>query len=165
MADRNPTTTLQPIDFGLVTPDTALELAGSLFELVPDVSDDPTPRMMAAILNAPDPKAINHIFESRSIKASAGRTARFNAIRKAPSDFTTGPKFYLIADVAWADNGESDVLTISSLMSIVELLQAQRLGWFPLTATVVQKDRKTSNGFFPIHLRITEYTQPDAAKA
>lgn len=154
---------LQAVQQGLITPDKALEHAGALFDLVPDVTEEPTPRMLAMILNADTPEQINKVFESRSIKQSAGKVARFNAIRKAPSDFPEGPRFYLIADVTWKDTGEQDVLTISSLMSMIELLAAQQRGWFPLTAEVVQKDRKTRRGFYPIHLKITDYTVPNGA--
>lgn len=154
---------VQAVDQGLVTVDNALERAGELFDLIPDIEDDPTPRMMAAILNADDPSDINRIFESRAIKAAAGRTARFDALRKAPSDFAdTGPAFYLVADVTWKDTGEQDVLTISSQMSMLELLVAQQKGWLPLTAEVVQKERKTKRGFHPIHLRILEHTVADS---
>lgn len=136
-----------------VSPTEALIQARSLIEDIADVVDDPTPRMAAAILNAEDPEDWEAIFTGKSIKDSAGAKVRFVSLRKAPSDFEGPVPYFLIAEIINLETGESDVLTISSVMSMLQLVAAYHRGWLPLDAEVVRKDRPTKRGFHPIHLK------------
>jgi hypothetical protein len=44
-------------------------------------------------------------------------------------------------------------MTISSVMSMLQLLVANQRGWLPLDVEVVRKKKATKRGFFPIHLK------------
>lgn len=130
-----------------------LQQVNSILDTVPDLDDDPTPRMAAAILAAADPLDWNSVFESKSIKKSARQLVRFESIRKAPSSFQGGIPYYLVADVTYLETGETGVMSVSSMMAVIQLLAAHVNGWLPVECEVVQKDKATKNGFYPIHLR------------
>jgi len=142
------TTALVPL-----TPEQALQEIPHLFDLIPDVTEDPTPRMAAAILNADDPEDWEAIFAGKSIKDSAGKKVRVVALRRAPSDYEGAIKQYLIAETIDLATGEADIMTISSVMSMLQLLVANQRGWLPLDVEVVRKAKATKRGFFPIHLK------------
>jgi hypothetical protein len=149
------TKVITPTNSALVplTPEQALAEIPQLFDLVPDVTEDPTPRMAAAILNADDPEDWEAIFSGKSIKDSVGAKVRVVAIRKSASDFEGPIKQFLIAETVNVETGESDVMTISSVMSMLQLLVANQRGWLPLDVEVVRKKKATKRGFFPIHLK------------
>lgn len=127
-----------------------------LLDAVPTVDDDPTPKMAEAILTAQDPSDWASVFEGKSIKENAGAKVRFHAIRKLPSSFDGLVPSYLVADITNLDTGEVDVMSVSSTMSILQLLVAHQRGWFPLDAEIVKKERPTARGFHPIHLKAIE---------
>src|SRR5690349_2837070 len=101
------TTAMTPVKTDLVpvSPTEALQRAQALIEDIADVTDDPTPRMAAAILNADDPEDWEAIFKGRSIKDSAGVKVRVTALRKAPSQFEGAVPWFLIADVTNLETG------------------------------------------------------------
>jgi hypothetical protein len=136
-----------------LTPEQALAEIPSLLAAIPDVTDDPTPRMAAAILAADDPEDWEAAFSGRSIKDSAGKKVRIVALRKAPSQFKGVIDQFLIAEIVDLETGESDVMTISSVMSVLQLLVAHDRGWLPLDVEVVRKATPTRRGFHPIHLK------------
>ena len=136
-----------------VSPTEALTQARSLIEAIADVVDDPTPRMAAAILNAEDPEDWEAVFSGKSIKDSAGARVRITALRKAPSAFEGPVPYFLIAEITNLDTGETDVMTISSVMSMLQLVVAHDRGWLPLDVEVIRKDKPTRRGFHPIHLK------------
>jgi hypothetical protein len=146
-----------------VNPNEALTQARALIEAIADVTEDPTPHMAAAILNADDPEDWESIFKGRSIKDSAGVRVRITALRKAPSQFEGPVPYFLIADVVNLETGESDVMTISSVMSMLQLVTAHQRGWLPLDVEVVRKDKPTRRGFHPIHLKAISAPKPLSA--
>jgi hypothetical protein len=141
-------TALVPLDY-----EQALAAVPALFDAIADVDDDPTPRMAAAILKADDPGDWEAVFSGKSIKDSAGKKVRVIALRKAPSNFKGPIAQFLIAEVVDLETGEADVMTISSTMSVLQLLVAHQRGWLPLDVEVVRKASPTKRGFYPIHLR------------
>lgn len=145
------TTALAPLTY-----DQALAAVPALFDAIADVDDDPTPRMAAAILNADDPGDWEAVFSGKSIKDSAGKRVRVTALRKAPSSYEGPIRQFLIAEIVDLETGEADVMTISSIMSVLQLLVAHQRGWLPLDVEVVRKGKPTKRGFFPIHLRALE---------
>jgi hypothetical protein len=148
-------TAITPTSTALVplSPEQALAEIPGLLAAIPDVTDDPTPRMAAAILAADDPEDWEAAFSGRSIKDSAGKKVRIVALRKAPSQFKGVIDQFLIAEIVDLESGESDVMTISSVMSVLQLLVAHDRGWLPLDVEVVRKKKATKRGFFPIHLK------------
>ena len=134
--------------------DIDLAEVNSIMDLVPDVDEDPTPRMAAAIMAAGDPEDWASVFEGQSIKDNAGKKIRVTAIRKAPSSYDGPIKQFLVADVIYLDSGEAGVLSISSVISMIQLLVAHQRQWLPLDFEIVQKDKPTRKGFFPIHLKV-----------
>jgi len=159
LAKTQPTSSLVP-----VSPTEALVQARTLIEAIGDVTDDPTPRMAAAILNADDPEDWESVFSGKSIKDSAGARVRITALRKSPSTYEGPVPYFLIAEIVNLDTGEADVMTISSIMSMLQLVVAHDRGWLPLDVEVVRKDKPTRRGFHPIHLKAIS-APPRAAKA
>jgi hypothetical protein len=137
-----------------LSPEAALAEIPALFDAIPDVSDDPTPRMAAAILNADDPDDWESVFSGRSIKDSAGKKVRVVALRKLPSSYEGIVKQYLVAEIIDLETGEHDVMTVSSVISMLQLLKAHKEGWLPLDVEVKRKEKPTARGFYPIHLKV-----------
>jgi hypothetical protein len=158
-------TSLTPATTALVSvsPTEALTQARSMIEAIPEVTDDPTDRMAAAILNADDPEDWEGIFKGKSIKDSAGAKIRITALRRGDSNYKGAVPYFLIADFSNLDTGEQDVMTISSVMSMLQLITAYHRGWLPLDAEVIRKATPTKRGFFPIHLKAITTPKPVAA--
>jgi hypothetical protein len=142
-----------------LTPEQALAQVPELLAAIPDVTEDPTPRMAAAILTADDPEDWESVFKGRSIKDSAGKQVRILAIRKAPSQFKGVIDQFLIAEIIDLETGEADVMTVSSVMSVLQLLVAHNRGWLPLDVEVMRKATPTRRGFHPIHLKALSKVQ------
>lgn len=132
---------------------TALEQINATLAEIPTVEDDPTEAMLQLVIDASSPKDWNAIFQSESLRDSAGKRFRLNAYRALKSDFEGGLTHYLVVDATSLETGERQVLTCSSQMAIAQIFNATRRGVWPIDVEIVQKDKPTKAGFRPIHLR------------
>ena len=143
-----------------VTPSEAIQAVKSALERITIADEDPTPRMAAFVLSHPPEEWEELWAKLPNVRDNAGRQVRVNALRVRESDFEGPFGLYLIADVTWLDTGESDLLSCSSQMSIVQLVKLYLDGKLPADVEIVAKDKPTKRGFRPIHLR---YLSPAGA--
>lgn len=134
-------------------PSSALAAVLSVLAQVPAVEDDPTPRMMEAILNAGSAADWESLFNAQHFKDSAGRRVRVHTFRVSKSEFPGGLGAFFICDVTMLDTGEETVMTIGSDMAMAQLLNCWKRGDLPHDFEVVKKDRPTKAGFYPMRLR------------
>jgi hypothetical protein len=131
----------------------ALALVREVLAEIPAVEDDPTPRMMAAILAAPDAASWEDLFNASHFKDSAGRQVRVHTFRQNPSQYPGNLNVYFLCDVTFLDTGENDVMTVGSDMAMAQLLNCWKRGDLPHDFEIVRKDRPTKAGFYPMRLR------------
>lgn len=150
----NDTTDLVPQANGeLVETDQAMEQILTVFNALNTVDEDPTPRMMAAIMAEPDPAKWEKVFTAQHFKDSAGQRWVLNNPRRSPSNFDNRfGKQYLVCDAYNPRNGEASVMTISSEMAMVQLLACQARDLLPAEFEIVRKKEATRRGFFPMRL-------------
>jgi hypothetical protein len=143
------------------SPDADLELAAQqllapmrqFIESLPNVDDDPTPRMMQKIFESPDAGSWEDVFTAAHFKDSVGKQVRIHTFRPSPSTYPGGLKWYLVCEVTWLDTGEVDVLTISSQMAMAQLLNCWKRNDLPHDFEIVAKPRPSKRGFTPMRLR------------
>ncbi|HVA92326.1 MAG TPA: hypothetical protein VNL71_21075 [Chloroflexota bacterium] len=137
----------------VVTNNAALSLMQPILDTLPTLEDDPTERMMAAILEAASAGDANALFDTWSLKDSAGEAFRFNTIRAAESQYGGRLGFFLVADVVRLKTGEAGVMTVGGDIAIAQLLNCWKRQDFPHDFEVVEKPTPTKAGFKPIRLR------------
>lgn len=125
----------------------------ALAATVPDVFDDPTERMVAAILEADNPQDWEELFSAIHFKDSANKRFRVNTFRVTTSAYQGGPGFFLILDVTDKETGESGIMTCGSTMAMAQLLNAWKRGQLPIDVEILKKETPTKNGFYPMRLR------------
>lgn len=120
---------------------------------IPPVTEDPTPRMMAAIAAAPDAKSWEDLFSAAHFKESAGKRIRVHTIRVNDSQYEGKLGVYFLCDITFLDTGEDDVMSVGSEIAMAQLANCWRRGDFPHDFEIVKKDRPTKAGFYPMRLR------------
>jgi hypothetical protein len=133
----------------------ALQPMMEALKTVPTITEDPTPRMMAAMLLCEDPGQWESMWSASHFQRCAGRRCRVQAIRWAESSFDGALPFYLICDVVWLDGderGETDVLTVSSEMAMAQLLGLHTHGNLPWDVEIWRSPKPARSGFFPMRL-------------
>ena len=136
------------------TPATSAMLAlRSALAEIPTVDEDPTPKMMAAILAAPDASSWEDLFNAAHFKDYNGRKLRVHAFRQAESQYSGGLGVYFLLDATDLETGEDIVMTCGSDMAMAQLLNCWRRGDLPHDFEVVKKDRPTKAGFYPMRFR------------
>jgi hypothetical protein len=138
--------------------DSPLAVLKQAIQTIPWADTDPTERMTKYILNEPPEKWEELWAGLPSIRDMAGKRVVIHALRIRESDFEGPLGVYLICDVTFLPSGEKGLMSISSQMSIVQLVRLYQLGKLPATVEVVQKEKKTKRGFNPIHLRYVDQT-------
>ncbi len=132
---------------------------------IPEATEDPMPRMMAAIAAAPDAQSWEDLFSAAHFKDNAGKRVRVHGVRVMESQYPGRLGIFLLADVTYLDTGEETVMTIGSEMAMAQLANCHRRGDFPHDFEIVKKDRPTKAGFFPMRLRsIQRATTGDPAE-
>lgn len=92
--------------------------------------------------------------QQEAIHASSvlGRPLRIVGIRFQESDFTeAGPDFYMLVDCV-TDDGEPYSITCGAVNVMAQLWKLDQLGAFPLSAQIVETERKTKAGYTPMWL-------------
>jgi hypothetical protein len=133
--------------------ESALALVKSVLADIPTVEDDPTPRMMAAMVQATDAAQWEELFAAAHFKDNAGKQVRIHTFRQAPSQYEGSLGVFFICDVTWLATGENDVLTIGSDMAMAQLLNCWKRGDLPHDFEIVKKDKPTRAGFYPMRLK------------
>lgn len=134
-------------------PSSALAAVRAVLAQVPAVEDDPTPRMMEAIIHAKSAAEWESLFSAAHFKDSADRRVRVHTFRVSESAFPGGLGVFFICDVTFLDTGEETVLTVGSDMAMAQLLNCWQRGDLPHDFEVVKKDKPTKAGFYPMRFR------------
>lgn len=129
------------------------QVLDDVLKTVPGAEEDPTPRMMAFILESDSAQQWDLLFESANVKDNVGRKIRVHTLRQAPSSFEGRLGFFLIADVTWLDTGEESVISCSSEIAVAQLLNCWKRDDLPHDFEIIAKDKPTRRGFIPIRLR------------
>lgn len=126
-----------------------------LFAKIPQAdTDQAMERIVLQILSAEGPEDLDAPWESNSIKDLAGRVLVVTDMKLLPSDYESGPKWYLGLDVVLEADGTKSFASCSSISCMAQLAHAYNKGWLPLKVVPRQAERRSSNGYFPIHLEI-----------
>lgn len=147
MTDIQGNTGLAQVGDGILAPLRAIVAS------IPQVTEDPTPRMMAAIAAAPNAESWEDLFSAAHFKDSAGKRVRVHAIRVNDSQFKGRLGVYFLADITWLDTGQEDVMSVGSEMAMAQLANCYARNDFPHDFEIVVKDRPTKAGFYPMRLR------------
>lgn len=121
---------------------------------VPDAGGDGMEGILRTILQAGNAADLDAPWRSDGLGAYLNVELEFQAIRKMPSDFTSGIGWFLIADAAIVDTGELVTMTTGAGSVVAQLLRAWSLGSFPLRAIPRQSARPTAEGYYPQHLEM-----------
>lgn len=126
-----------------------------LFAKIPQAdSDQAMERIVLQILQAEDPSELDAAWDSNSIKELVGRVLVVNDMKLLPSDYASGPQWYLGLEVTLEATGENGFASCSSISCMAQLAHAYNKGWLPLKVVPRQAERRSRNGYFPIHLEI-----------
>lgn len=78
----------------------------------------------------------------------------FRQVWWLPSSQAAGPGFYACVDAVNVNTGESAILTCGSISVLVQLGRIMQQGWNDKAWILVRAERATSNGFYPLKLRL-----------
>ena len=148
-------TTSAPAETALVptTPVSPLAIVKDILGTVAQADEDPTERMAQFILNNP-PERWEELWAGLpSIRDAKGDTFTIEAVRARESDFEGPLGVYLILEVRYPGAEETNLISCSSQMSMVQILALVKGKRLPAKVQVVEKDKPTKAGFRPIHLR------------
>lgn len=123
-------------------------------KLVPTENGAGMEGMLSRLLAATSIADLNKPWESTSGRLLAGRTLSIRGIIQRPSTFAGGVTIFLVVDSVDMKTGEEVTWTTSAIMTVMQLVMAYKLGFFPLTAEVVVAERPTAGGFYPYHLNV-----------
>lgn len=136
-----------------VNGESTLAKVNAFLETVPSAEEDPTESMLSAIINSPSPADWESVFVSRSFKDSDKAKIRIHAYRPSETQFDSDLKWFLVLDVTDLTSGERGVMTCGSLMSVAQIINAERTVGLPIDVEVVRKPNPTKAGFHPMRLR------------
>lgn len=106
---------------------------GAMLELVPDAGEGGMDGILLALAQASDPADLDAPWRTAGLGELVGIALHVTGIRKAPSDYAGGLPFFLIIDGAIKETGETVAVTTGAIGAVAQLLNAMRLGAFPLT--------------------------------
>lgn len=121
---------------------------------VPDAGGDGFESILAALLLAKDVMDLDAPWRSAGFGELVNVPLVITGIRKMPSDFQGGLPWFLIADGAIVETGETVAVTTGAVSIVAQLAQAHALGGFPLRVIPRQSERPSKSGFYPQHLEI-----------
>ena len=116
--------------------------------------DDAMARIVAQILNAETPEELEEPWNGEGMRGLAGRLLRISEVRRLPSEFLSGPGWYLGCTAMLVETGESKFVTTGSLSILAQLGRAVQAGWLPLDVVPREADKPTAKGYRPMHLEI-----------
>jgi hypothetical protein len=108
-------------------------------------------RLIGAILGAGSQDELDKPWNERGFPL--GVWVKVVGVEAAPSDFTGGLPFYLIADCIDLETGESVKYTTGGVSATCQLTAAFAKGLLPWTCKLVRAEKASANGFYPEHLQ------------
>ena len=111
-------------------------------------------RIAEALFDASSPEELDQPWDSRDLSALLNMPVRIVGVRKAPSDYTHGPGFYLILDLVDLETGEKMAATTGAVGVMAQIVKAAAAGWIPLSVVLREAQRPTKAGYKPQHLEV-----------
>lgn len=125
------------------------------FLQVPEAdSEEAVMRIVEAIFAAEEATELDAPWSGEGMKAYLGHLIHVQGIRRLPSDYTTGPGWYLGCECVVDSTGEKVFVTTGSVAIMAQLVTAFVKGMLPIGAVPRQAERKSRNGYYPMHLEI-----------
>lgn len=118
--------------------------------------EDAADRIVAQILAATTWTELDKPWSGEQAEALCDVPLRISAAYAMPSDFKDGLGVYLRVEALRVDTGEIISFSVGSVNIVAQLVRAHVSGWLPLFATIRKSERASSNGYFPMHLEITD---------
>ena len=148
-------TTTPSADTALAKPEPKplAETIKEILATVPDVVEDPTPTMIAAVLHMAGPEEWESLFAAESFKDLNGKRLQINAFRASPSQYEGRLGVFLILDAIDLETGEARIVTCGSEMAMAQVLNAWDKGRLPVRVEVFKKETPTKRGYFPMRFK------------
>jgi hypothetical protein len=134
-------------------PEPLAETIREILATVPDVVEDPTPTMIAAVLHMAGPEEWESLFAAESFKDLNGKRLQVNAFRASPSQYEGRLGVFLILDAVDLASGEARIVTCGSEMAMAQILNAWHRGRLPIQVEVFKKETPTKRGFYPMRFK------------
>lgn len=133
----------------------------ALMAEIPDAGADGAAALIDRLLEAESMEDFNGIWETDGLRDMIGQQIRVLAVRKSPSDFTSGLPYFLVLTIADGDTGEQRVITTGATAPVLTLGKLAARGMLP--ADIVPSLAKKRPGMegAPINLRIVRTTRPE----
>ena len=116
--------------------------------------NDATARIVAQILAAETPEELEEPWNGEGMRALSGRLLRITDVRRLPSEFLSGPGWYLGCTAVLVETGESKFVTTGSLSILAQIGRAVQAGWLPIDVVPREAEKPSRNGYRPMHLEI-----------
>lgn len=153
MSDKKPTTE-QSEELAILSP-ALVERFTTWFAQVPEAdSDEAVLRIVEQIFQAETPEELDNPWRGEGMRKYLGRLIRVRSIRRLPSDYATGPGWYLGCEIVMEATGEVEFTTTGSISIMAQLVTAHLKGMLPIDVVPRQAERKSRNGYFPMHLEV-----------
>lgn len=127
-----------------------------MVNLLPRGESDGGAGIIASLIEAGSPEALNAPWEADSTKSLVGKVVQINGVKVRDSDYTEGLGVFLVVEAVNLTTGEAMVFTTGAGSVVSQLVIAHAQGWMPLVAEIVQSSKPTKDGYYPIHLRVIE---------
>jgi hypothetical protein len=131
-----------------------VEAYESALATVPDAGGDGFESILAALLLATDVMDLDAPWRSAGFGELVNVPLVITGIRKMPSDYPGGLPWFLIADGAIVETGETVSITTGAVSIVAQLTKAHQLGGFPLRVIPRQAERPSKSGYYPQHLEL-----------
>jgi hypothetical protein len=145
----------KPTDVQPVARDAILEQYAPMLMAVPLAEDDDGSGIIAAILTANTPEALNTGTKLPDAEAMIGKTLRIDKIERRESDLednTLG--YYLIARGVEGPRQEPFVFGTGSVGITAVLVKLWAHGWLPAVVEVRKAAKATKAGRYPLNLHV-----------
>lgn len=132
-----------------------VEAFRSIMEAIPEAdSSQAMLRIVASVLSAERAEELEEPWNGEGLRNLIGRRLRINEVRRLPSEFMSGPGWYLGCDAVLVETGQTKFVTTGSISVLAQLGRAVQAGWLPLEVVPRVPERPSKNGYFPMHLEI-----------
>lgn len=132
-----------------------IETFAGLMRNIPEAApDEATERIVAQILEAESPEDLEEPWNGQGLTSLIGRVLQVQDVKRLPSEFKSGPGWYLGLDCVLVETGETRFVTTGSISVLAQIGRAYQKGWLPLQVIARVPERPSKNGYFPVHLEI-----------
>jgi hypothetical protein len=130
------------------------EVEAFLTSVDAQINDDPAAvaaSIVASILAAPDAESVLQQASTTAAEDVLGQRLLIRGQRFNKSDKADGPGFYALID-AVNDDGEVMLITCGARNVMAQIYRLSELNALPCHAAIVQQEKPTAAGFYPMSL-------------